>query len=193
MAVIGAVLMVGGMVLNNSGMFAGVEHSMEEMGIPLNFGKTIATIGVFLILFKVIEFFFFNPLHDAIDARTNELESTFGEAESLRSDMTTMKAEYEKRLAETESSAREQIQAQIKEAQDLKKQLMSDAQAQAEDYKRSAMSEVDAEKNKILTELRVHVADLSLKATEKLLAANIDKERNTQLVNEFLDTVEVKN
>lgn len=193
MAIVGIVLMAGGMLIHNNHTLASIENPLIEMGIPLDLGKTIATIGVFLILFKVVEFFFFNPLHEAIDNRTTELERTFTEAESLRAEMTQMKTDYEKRLADTEAQARAQIQEQIKEATDLKNQLKADAQRQVEEYKRSAMDEIDAEKNKVMTELRVHVANLSMQATEKILGANIDKDRNRQLVDEFLDTVEVKN
>lgn len=192
-AVIGAVMMVGGMFAYSNKTFKDLEAPLANMGIDVNFGKAIAVIGVFLILFKVIELFFFNPLHEAIDGRTTELENTFSEAENLRTEMAQMKTDYESRLTETEAKAREEIQAQIKEATDLKKSLMADAQKQAEDYKATAISEIEAEKNKTLTELRVHVANLSLQATEKILGANIDAERNKALVNEFLDQVEAKN
>lgn len=194
MAVVGAILMVGGTMISlQNPSIMKWEDSLAEQGIPIDLGASVAVIGVFLILFKVLDIFFFTPLHDAIDGRTTELENTFSEAENLRSEMAQLKSDYEKRLADTEASAREQIQAQIKEAQDLKKTLMADAQTQADAYKKSAMEEIDSEKNKILSELRIHVADLSLKATEKILNANIDQERNRKLVDEFLDTVEVKN
>lgn len=189
--VVGIALMAGGTYLSNQGPLP-LEKTLQDIGIPVEIGKTVATIGVFLILFKVIDSFFFKPLKGAIDGRTNELESTFSEAESLRTEMSEMKSSYEIRLVETEAQAREQIQAQIKEAQDLKKQLMADAQKQADDYKQSALKEIDAEKNKAITELRVNVANLSLQATEKILGENVDTDRNRKLIDEFLDNLEVK-
>ncbi|MDI9636549.1 F0F1 ATP synthase subunit B [Kamptonema cortianum] len=190
---IGLVLMVTGWQLYVNHTFDSLEKPLMDMGIPISFGKVIAVIGVFLILFKVLEIFYFNPLNEAIDNRTNELESTFSEAESLRTEMASMKSDYEKRLVETESRAREQIQAQIKEAQELKKSLMADAQRQAEEYKQQAISEIEAEKRKVMTELRVEVTKLSLQATEKILGENVDSDRNRKLIDEFLSTVEVRN
>lgn len=190
---IGIVVMVAGMFIQNNHLLAAIDEPVSKMGIPLEIGMSIATIGVFLILFKVIESFFFNPLRQAIDGRTTELETTFGEAESLRADMTKMKSDYESKLKQTEADAREQIQAQIKEATDLKKSLMADAQRQAEDYKQQAMNEIDAEKRKAMVDLRVHVTKLSLQATEKILGENVDNDRNRKLIDEFLNTVEVKN
>lgn len=193
MIFIGVVLAMGGTWIAVEKPLPGlvnVEKTVGDMGIPIEFGKTIAAIGVFLAMFKLIEMFFFNPLHDAIDGRTQELEKTFSEAESLRNEISEMKASYEKRIADTEANAREEINAQIKEAQDLKKQLMADAQKQADDYKQSAIKEIDAEKNKVVTQLRVNVADLSLQAAEKILNENVDNDRNRKLVDDFLNTVE---
>lgn len=193
MFILGVGAIVGGAIIDQQKMFYSMEHSLHGMGIPLEIGKTIATIGVFLIMFKILHLFFFGPLFEAINGRTTELENTFGEAESLRNEMNQLKSDYEKRITDTEASAREQIQAQIKEAQDLKKELMADAQRKAEEYKQQAISEIDAEKRKAMVDLRVHVTNLSLQATEKILSESVDNDRNRKLIDEFLSTVEVKN
>jgi F-type H+-transporting ATPase subunit b len=190
--VIGAILMVGGMMVANQHMLEGVEKPLTEMvGVEVSLGKTIATIGVFLILFKVIHVFYLAPLFEAIDGRSTELESTFSEAETLRAEMVAMKSDYEKRLATTEANAREQIQAQIREAQQLRDTLKAEATAQADDYKRRAIEEINAEKNKVLTDLRLHVVNLTLQATERVIGENMDNERNRKLVEDFIDKVEV--
>lgn len=166
-------------------------EKMAEQGVPLNLAITIATIGVFFVLFPVIDSFFVTPLHDAINARTSELESTFSEAESLRSEMTELRTSYEKRIAETEASAREQIQNQIKEAQALGNQLKAQAAAEKEEMVKKAQAEIDQEKNRVLTDLRLHVVNLTLGATERVLGENVDNDRNRKLIEEFIDKVEV--
>ena len=67
MILIGIVVMVAGMFIQQNHLLAAIDERVTKMGIPLELGMTIATIGVFLILFKVIESFFFNPLRQAID------------------------------------------------------------------------------------------------------------------------------
>lgn len=166
-------------------------ENLTKQGIPLDLGKTVATIGVFLILFPVIKSFFMTPLADAINGRSSELEQTFSEAEALRSEMTALKSGYEKRLAETEASAREQIQSEIRKAQDLRAQLEADARSKADDYLKKAQAEIDSEKNRVITDLRIHVVDLTMGATEKILGENVDNDRNRKLVNEFIDKIEV--
>jgi F-type H+-transporting ATPase subunit b len=165
--------------------------SLEEQGIPLDLGKTVATIGVFLFLFQVLNFFFFTPLADAIHGRTAELEKTFSEAEALRAEMTKMKSDYEQRLATTEASAREQIQAQVKEAQSLSAGLRAEAQMRADALIAAAAQEIESEKAKLLVDLRTHVVDLAVVGAEKIIGANMDTEANRRLVTEFIDKVEV--
>ncbi len=191
--VIGALIIAAGVYIDRGGFFGSVEHDLHEMGIPVEFGKVLQTIGVFVMMLPVLNTFFFQPLFEAIESRTGELESTFGEAERLRAEMTQLRADYERRLNETEANAREQIQAQIREAQDLKKELMADAQRKAEEYKQQAIADIDAERRKALIDLRVHVTNLSLQATEKVLSENVDNDRNRRIIDEFLSSVEVRN
>lgn len=192
LVVIGLVLMLGGAnVSANPPAFLAFQKDLEAQGIPLDLGKTVAAIGVFLILFPVINTFFLKPLQEAIDQRTQSLESTFADAENLRAEMAQMKSDYEKRIMQTEEDARNQIQSQIKEAQELRTQMMNEANARVEEMQRKAREEMEAERNKVLAEVRLHVADLSLQATEKLLNENVDNERNRRLIDEFIATAEV--
>lgn len=151
----------------------------------------VTNIGVFLGMFPVIKSFFIAPLAEAINTRDSALESTFTEAESLREQMDTLKSDYEKRLVATEAEARDKIQAQIKEAQDLRKTLMAEASVKADELVKRAQDEIASERERAIGEIRMHVANLTLLATEKVLNENMDNDRNRKLIDEFLDKVEV--
>jgi F-type H+-transporting ATPase subunit b len=187
---IGLVLMFAGMYVSTSVTHGNIK-SLEEMGVPLDPGKTLSVIGVFLMLFKVIGNFFLVPLSDAITTRNSDLESTFTEAESLRNQMDTLKSDYEKRMAQTEADAREKIQSQIKEAQELRKTLMAEASSKADELVKRAQDEIAAERERAVSGIRMHVANLSLQAAEKVLGENLDDNRNRKLIDDFLDKVEV--
>jgi F-type H+-transporting ATPase subunit b len=160
-------------------------------GLQLDLGKTITNIGVFLIFIPVINMYFYVPLKEAMDARNHELESTFTETEQLRTQMQTLKTEYEARLAQTEAEARFQIQNQIKEAQNLRQQLMAEAGERADALIRQAQLEIENEKAHAIATIRTHVVDLTLAAAEKVIGENMDSEKNRRLIAEFIDTVEV--
>lgn len=191
--IVGVALAVGGFYFSKHPPEAigSMQETLMHQGIPLDLGKTISTIGMFLALFPILNFFYIKPLDDAIYERTSGLERTFSEAEDLRSEMATMKGDYERRLTDTEAAAREQIRAEINKAQELRAQLEADARARADDYLKKAQEEIDMEKNRVMTDLRLHVVDLTLGATEKILGENVDSERNRKLVQEFVDKLEV--
>jgi F-type H+-transporting ATPase subunit b len=190
MAVAGVVMMLAGMYVSKN-VKIGFLETLEKQGILLDPGKTVAVIGVFLILFPLLDFFYFSPLREAINDRNNALESTFTEAESLRAEMTQLKADYENRIAETEANARAEIQAEIARAQELRRTLEAGARAKADEMTRRAADEIAAERTRALGDIRLHVAKLTLQATERLLGENMDNERNRRLIDEFIDKVEV--
>lgn len=205
----GGVLMVGGfwssIQLTNAidaihhgepatGPFASVAPALlklEEAGIPLDPGKTLAAIGVFLILFPVIKSFFVTPLKQAIDERNSDLERTFSEAEELRAEMLQLRTNYEKQLERTQAEAREQIQSSIREAQNLRQTLMSEATERADQLVAKAHQEIAAERDRVVAQLRAEVTDLALTAAERVIGANMDTEANRRLVDDFINSVEV--
>ncbi len=173
---------------------ATVFHSTEIVpaeGIRLNIGKIIANIGVFLAFIQLLNTFFYQPLSQAIHERTTELEETYSEADQLKSQMQKMRTEYESQLAATEATAREQIQAQIHEAQALRLQIMKEASDHVKELKIRAEEEIEFDRKKALHQLRVQVVDLTLSATEQLIHKNVDNEVNRKLVDEFIEKLEV--
>lgn len=187
---VGVVLMLVGMYGSTQGWLQ--PEFIHEIGLPIDLNKTVAVIGVFLIVFPLLNFFYITPLMESINERTSSLESTFSEAEQLRADMQQMKTDYEQKLRKTEEDARTQIQNEVKKAQDLRTQIQAEANAKAEEMLRKAREEIEAERNRVMTDVRVHVANLSLLATERILGENMDNDRNRRLVEEFIDKVEVK-
>ncbi|HLK16253.1 MAG TPA: F0F1 ATP synthase subunit B [Fimbriimonadaceae bacterium] len=179
-------LVVGGTVLKD------VQPQVLQ-GVDLNLGLTVANIGVMLIAIPVLLKLFIAPLTESIHQRTASLEATFTEAENLKKEMAELRTSYEARLAQTEAEAREQIQAQIREAQSLRSTLMAEASARADELVKKAEIEIEAEKARALAEIRSHVVDLTLNATERLIGQNVDTKTNRKLVDEFIDNVAVTN
>jgi F-type H+-transporting ATPase subunit b len=184
--VIGLVIIVLGSTVVKGGFL----DQSPIPGIDFQWGRTVVMIGFVLLMFPVIKSFFLVPLGEAIDSRNSELERTFTEAEELRASMTKLRSDYEQRLSATEASAREQIQAQIREAQNLRQTLMSEAAEKADALVEQARTQIEQEKTRALLEIRSTVVDLTLIATEKVIGANMDEARNRKLVEEFISGVE---
>lgn len=190
MLIVGVGLMFAGFYVSKNVKIEFLE-TLAKQGIFIDLGKTVAVIGVFLIVFPLINTFYLKPLQEAIDDRNNALERTFTEAEELRAEMTQMRSDYESQLARTEADAREKIQAQIREAQVLRQQMLAEAGALKEEMVQRAGEEIQREKEKVMQSVRLEVVGLTLGATEKLLGTNVDSDTNRRLIQEFIDKAEV--
>ena len=191
--IVGLGLMAGGFWASETKpAFLSFQEKLAEQGIPLDLGITVAVIGVFMILFPVINIFYLKPLVEAIGSRNSELEATFTEAENLKAEMAKMRSEYEARLVQTEADARAKIEANIKEAQNLRQTLLAEATEKADAKLKEADREIEAQKAQVMVQLRTSVVDLSLQAAEKVIGANMDSERNRKMVADFIANAEVK-
>lgn len=188
--IVGIVLMMGGTwaALNWHPEFIA---KLNSQGIPVDLGTTVAVIGVVLITLPVVRMFFINDLQASMDGRNSQLETAFSETETLRAEMQKLRNDYQIRIAETEAEARLQIQTQIKEAQNLRQQLMAEATERADALVRQAAMEIEHEKAQAIATIRTHVVDLSLAAAEKVIGENMDTAKNRRLIAEFIDKVEV--
>lgn len=187
--IVGLVCMVGGTYVSLANLIP--LDSLAKQGIQLDPGMTIATIGVFLILFPVIDSFFINPLKQAIKERNTNLENTFTEAENLRAEMQKMRNDYERRITETEAKAREAIQSQIREAQNLRASLMDEATRKTDALIAQAEQEIAAERDRLIGDLRSHVVDLALAAAEKVIGENMDSDKNRRMVDDFITHAQI--
>lgn len=180
--VFGAICLVGGILAK------GQPWAKPEMfkALDLDLAQTIMNLGIILVFLPVLQSFFYVPLNEAMEARSTELENAFTEAEALKEQMTQIRSDYEARLAAAETEAREQIQAQIKETQALRQSLMAEATAKRDEIIKKAEQDAEAERKRVVQELRREVVDLSLRATERLIAKNVDDAANRKLVEEFI-------
>jgi len=162
---------------------------LEQLG--LNLRTALVQMGAIVLMFPALDSLFLKPLREGMSERSRKIEETYNEVEGLRQQMNTMRSEYEQRLVATEAEAREQIQAQIREAQNLRTQLMAEASAKADELVKKASEEIEAEKSRVMIALRTEVVNLTLTATEKILNENMNDDRNRRLVEDFIKTVEV--
>lgn len=159
--------------------------------LGLNLRTTFVTMGAVAIMFPIIQMVFVAPLNEAMDERKKRLADTYSEADQLKQHMTDLKASYEEKLAASEAEAREKIQAAINEAHATKEQIVSEARTQADEIRVRNLEEMEREKQKMLVDLRTHVADLTLLATEKIISENLDDEKHRKLIDQFIQTAEV--
>ena len=150
-------------------------------------GLIIWTTIIFTLLLVVLKKFAWKPILHAVDERNQSIKESLQEAEKARTEMSELTANNEKIMIQ----ARADRDVLLKEARDMKNEIITQAKEQAnneaEKLVSSAREQISNEKMKALTELKNQVADLSIEMAEKVLAAELkDAEKQKELVSKAL-------
>lgn len=146
--------------------------------------------GGFVLLLVVLRLFLFKPILGILDARKKEVTDTYDAAEDARKTAEQNKQEYEKRLADVAEEIRAIKAEQVKDAQRIKEEIISESRAQAEGILTKAKEEIGREKDAAMVELRKTAVDLAIGAAGKLIRQNLDEPRQRQLVSQAIDDLD---
>jgi F-type H+-transporting ATPase subunit b len=150
-------------------------------------GLIFWTTVVFTLLVLLLKKFAWKPILSAVDERNKSIKDSLAQAEKARSEMSELTANNEKIIAQAKVD-RDII---LKEARDMKNEIISKAKdkanSEAEKLVSTAKEQILNEKMKAITELKNHVADLSIEMAEKILSSELsDVAKQKELVSKAL-------
>ena len=150
-------------------------------------GLIFWTTVVFTLLVLLLKKFAWKPILSAVDERNKSIKDSLAQAEKARSEMSELTANNEKIIAQAKVD-RDVI---LKEARDMKNEIILEAKdkanKEAEKLVSTAKEQILNEKMKAITELKNHVADLSIEMAEKILNSELsDVAKQKELVSKAL-------
>jgi len=146
----------------------------------------------FIILFTLLSVFVFKPLSKMLDERQKKIKEGVLKEEKAEQKLNDLR-EADKRL-------------KIKNEED-RKQILSEAEKEAERRKEKTMQALDEVKKELLLKAEKEAEDLKSKETEKtkreivensillaeqILKNKIDKEENSKIINNYLNSLNEK-
>ena len=141
----------------------------------------------FLLLLYLLNRFLFKPVMGMLDERQRRIAKGLEDAEAAARDREQAVAAREAALAEARTEAQAMIARATKIAEDSRNEIVTAARSEAEKVAARAREEIVAEKEKAMSELRAHVADLALAAAGKLVRSEMDGTTQRKLVEQFLE------
>ena len=150
-------------------------------------GLIFWTTVVFTLLVLLLKKFAWKPILSAVDERNQSIKNSLAQAEKARNEMSELTANNEKIIAQAKVD-RDVI---LKDARDMKNEIISEAKdkasKEAEKLVTTAKEQILNEKMKAITELKNHVADLSIEMAEKILSSELsDVAKQKELVKKAL-------
>jgi F-type H+-transporting ATPase subunit b len=140
----------------------------------------------FLIILALLWKFGLPAVTKAMDARTERIRSSLDEAEKAKTDAEALRADYQRQLSEARGESARIVEEARQQADAVRRDLTSRAEAEAQDLRRRNAEQLEAERARVLGELRGQVAVLAVDAAERVVRANLDSDANRRLVEEYI-------
>lgn len=171
-----------------------LQEAAEESGggglFAVDFGLSIWTIVVFLVVLVILGKYAWGPILKALDSREEGIRSAIDEATEQRNEAATLLEEHKRQLADARRQAQE-ILAEGREAgQRLRGEIEAKAREESERMLERARGEIQREREQAIEALRRESVDLALAAASTVLRRELDDASDRALVEEYIDTLE---
>lgn len=164
-------------------MEAILAQSLLEPNAGLVFWKTLVFGSLLFLLYK----FAWKPITGALSEREETIDSSIKRAERALAEARQIQAENEKARREAEQEAQRVLRDARAAADRVRSDEVEKTRAEIRHMKEQAEADIEREKQSALDELRDEVAELAIRAAEKILDENLDATRQRKLVDRFIE------
>jgi len=154
----------------------------------LDFSVTfIITIINITILFLVLRKLLFKPVTKFMASRTKRVQDTIDLARKDKEDAAKLFAEYENKLKNAESEARDILKTARENAERQAQLIIAEGKQEALDTVNTALKQIETERQAALTRFKLEAAALVMAVSAKISAKDFSGEDNRRYVNMLLD------
>jgi len=165
---------------------------MDKLLNEFSFGLFIWQTVLFIALLLLLKKYAWGPILDAVNEREEGIKNALAEADKARQEMQNITADNERILNE----ARATRDAMLKEARDMKTNMIeeakNEAKAQAVKLMEQAKTAIQNEKVAAIAEIKSQIANLSIDIAEKVVKEELsNKDKQLKLVEQLLGEVKL--
>lgn len=160
---------------------------MEQLLNDFSPGLFAMQLVILAILLFLLAKFAWKPILNSLNEREEGIQNALDAAENARKEMENLQADNDRLLKE----ARAEREALLKEAREMKDKIISDATSEAEEKTSKMITQaqeaIASEKRAAMSELKNHVAGLSLEIAEKVVRQELsNKDKQLALVDSMI-------
>lgn len=162
-------------------------EAISNLGInPIYLLSQIVTFGVLAYLLSRL---LYNPILNMLEARRERIAKGLEDARAAEE----ARAQADQEASRIIEEARKRAQQVVAEANTNAEQVRSNIEAQAEEERRKILAQAhqdaEVERNQVLSEMRDQIGALAIAAAERILGAELDQERQNELVRQFFSGI----
>jgi F-type H+-transporting ATPase subunit b len=152
-------------------------------------GTVIVEVITFLIMLAVLARYVYPEVVRLAEARQRAIADQLREAEKARADADARVKEAQAKLDEARKTAQQLIDASNKSAEQLRQELREKAEEDARRIAESARKQIESERDQAIRSVRAEVADLVVRATEKVIGEALDERKHKALIERSIEEV----
>jgi F-type H+-transporting ATPase subunit b len=170
---------------------AGAEGAHEEEPNPIlpEPNEIIWGSLSFLVVLFFLAKFGYPAIKKAMDARAQRIQDSLDEADRARTEAEQVLADYRRQLADAKAEAGRIIEEARQSADAMRRNLETQAQQDIADMRARAQADIQAATDQAVADLTARVAEIAIAAAEKVVSANLDREANVRLIEEYINQV----
>ncbi len=149
-------------------------------------GLVIWVAIAFVIFVVLLRMFAWGPLLGALEEREASIQESLDAAATAMKRAEEISKKNDEALKEAEAVAQRIRKEAMEDAERIRVDRVEKARIEAEKMTEQARESIEREKRQAMLELHDHVAELAMKATEKILRAELDAKKNKKLVDDFI-------
>ena len=150
---------------------------------------TISFVLLFLLLSKVA----FPAAKKGMEARTQRIKDDLEGAESAKTEANRVLDEYRAQLADAKAEAGRIIEEARQQGDAVRREQEQRLQTELSAMRERAAADVESAKAQAIADLRGEVASLAIGAAEVVVGKNLDRETQTQLVDQYIASIQNRN
>ena len=154
--------------------------------LGVNLPLLVVFIVNFIVLFVLLRLFLYKPVMKMLDERAKRTKDAMELAEVTRKEFEQAKVEVQKQIEKGRQEGQAIISQAMQVGERLKEESRQEAQKQAQVIVDRTRSELEAEREKIVGDLRREFVDIAISAAEKVIKETLDKEKHRKLIEETL-------
>jgi F-type H+-transporting ATPase subunit b len=158
-----------------------------ELLFDTNPGLMVWTILSFLVLLIVLAKYAWNPILKMLGDRESQIRTALEHAERARMEAAEMMKQNEKNLARAEGEYQKMIREGKAIAEKIKDEIVLKAKQQAQQELKHAAEEIQRNVEAAKLQLRSEIADLAIRATEKILEETLDDNKQKKLTDSVIN------
>lgn len=157
--------------------------------ISINLWDILISLANLLVMFLIVKKFLFKPVVKVMNARQEQVDKIYSDANEDRAAAGEMKQEYEARLAAARDEADSLVRSAVQTAQRRSDAIMADAASQASHLKQKAEQEIAMEKKQMLQSVQSELSDMAVSIAAKVVEREVKQQDHDAFVDEFIKNV----